>query len=255
MLTYRHNSTLTKDLRLFSKKNIYVLLHDSDKKSGQIFAFFIQTLIIVSLIAFSLETLPNISAMSLYYLHAFEAIVVFIFTIEYLLRLYVAEKRISYILSFYGIVDLLAILPFYIFSGIDLRAVRLFRLLQLIRIFKLFKYSKALHRFQRAFLLVKEEMLLFGFVALITLYLSAVGIYYFEHAVQPDQFQSIFHSLWWALITLTTVGYGDMFPITAGGKIFTFLVLIVGLGIVAVPTGLIATALSQTRIEEKQQDN
>ncbi len=236
---------------MFSKKNIYALLHDDDKKSGRIFACFIQTLIILSLIAFSLETLPNISTKNLNYLHTFEALVVTVFTIEYLLRLYIAEKRISYIFSFYGIVDLLAILPFYVLSGIDLRAVRLFRLLQLIRIFKLFKYSKALHRFRCAFQLVKEEMVLFGFVALITLYLSAVGIYYFEHAAQPEQFQSIFHSLWWALITLTTVGYGDMFPITAGGKIFTFLVLIIGLGIVAVPTGLIATALSQTRNKEQ----
>jgi voltage-gated potassium channel len=82
------------------------------------------------------------------------------------------------------------------------------------------------------------------------LYLSAVGIYYFEHVAQPKQFKSVFHSLWWAVTTLTTVGYGDMYPITAGGKIFTFFVLMIGLGIVAVPTGLVASALSQVRKDD-----
>jgi voltage-gated potassium channel len=82
------------------------------------------------------------------------------------------------------------------------------------------------------------------------LYLSAVGIYFFEHQAQPEQFKSVFHCLWWAVATLTTVGYGDVFPITAGGRIFTFFVLMVGLGIVAVPAGLVASALSQARRED-----
>ena len=96
----------------------------------------------------------------------------------------------------------------------------------------------------------KEELLLFGFAALILLYLSATGIYYFEHAAQPSQFKSIFHSLWWAVTTLTTVGFGDMYPVTTGGKLFTFIVLAIGLGVVAVPTGLIASAMSQARTED-----
>ena len=115
----------------------------------------------------------------------------------------------------------------------------------------MFKYNQAIKRFQRALAIAKEELILFGFVAVITLYLSAVGIYYFENSAQPGQFKSVFHSLWWALITLTTIGYGDMFPITVGGKIFTFFILMIGLGIIAVPTGLIASALSQARDEER----
>ncbi len=87
-------------------------------------------------------------------------------------------------------------------------------------------------------------------MALILLYLSAVGIYYFENTVQPEQFKSIPHSLWWAVVTLTTVGYGDIYPVTAGGRIFTFFVLMLGLGVVAVPTGLVSSALSQARSEE-----
>jgi len=82
------------------------------------------------------------------------------------------------------------------------------------------------------------------------LYFSAVGIYYFENEAQPDKFASVFHSLWWSVATLTTVGYGDVYPVTVGGKVFTFLVLLIGLGIVSVPAGLVASALSKARAME-----
>ena len=104
----------------------------------------------------------------------------------------------------------------------------------------------------RAVGIVREELVLFLLnVALILIFLSAVGIYYFEHDRQPEHFASVFHSLWWAVVTLTTVGYGDMFPITTGGRVFTFFVLFLGLGIVAVPTGLFASALAKAREEEE----
>ena len=92
-------------------------------------------------------------------------------------------------------------------------------------------------------------------IAVMLIYLSAVGIYYFEHDAQPDLFASVFHSLWWAVVTLTTVGYGDAFPVTLGGRIFTFAVLMAGLGIVAVPTGLLASALARVREEERDGDS
>jgi hypothetical protein len=112
---------------------------------------------------------------------------------------------------------------------------------------KLLKYNQAIERFHLALVIAKEELILFGFISLMLLYISAVGIYYFENTSQPEQFKPVFHSLWWAVTTLTTVGYGDMYPITAGGRLVTFFVLVTGLGIVAVPTGLIASALSQVR--------
>ena len=123
-------------------------------------------------------------------------------------------------------------------------------MLRLFRAFKLIRYSKAIQRFRRAFTIAKEEMVLFLFIACLLLFFTSVGIYYFENAAQPEKFKSIFHSLWWAVATLTTVGYGDVYPITTGGKIFTFFVLMIGLGIVAVPAGLIASALSKARMEE-----
>ena len=135
--------------------------------------------------------------------------------------------------------------------GIDLRSIRLLRILRLFRIFKFARYSTALRRFQRAFMIAREELTLFLIVTVILLYFSAIGIYHFEHDAQPKAFSSVFTSLWWAVVTLTTVGYGDVYPITIGGRIFTFGVLMVGLGIVAVPAGLVSSALSKAREIER----
>ena len=227
------------------------IIEDSTTTYGKAFAFTIQALIVLSLITFSVDTLPNLDDRTREILSVIEVITVAVFTLEYISRIVVADRKLGFIFSFYGLIDLAAILPFYIASGLDLRAVRIFRLLRLVRILKLFRYNQAIRRFHRALIIAKEELILCSFVALLLLYLSAVGIYYFEHQAQPEQFKSVFHGLWWAVATLTTVGYGDVFPITVGGKLFTFLILMVGLGVVAIPTGLVASALSQARSEEK----
>lgn len=234
------------------KNKLKQLVEHTNSPAGKIFAWTIQILIIISLITFSISTLPNLSEQTKALLWKIEAVTVVIFTIEYLMRIIAATHNLKFIFSFFGIIDLAAILPFYIGIGIDLRSVRVFRILRLIRILKLVRYSSAVSRFHRAFIIAKDELVLFFFITLIMLYLAAVGIYYFENVAQPDKFISVFHSLWWAVATLTTVGYGDIFPVTIGGQIFTFLVLMMGLGIVAVPTGLIASALSQARAEESR---
>ena len=131
--------------------------------------------------------------------------------------------------------------------GVDLRSVRVLRVLRLLRILRVGRYVQAVERLKRAGRMVREELVLFIGVSLALIYLSAVGVYYFEHDSQPEKFASVFHSLWWAVVTLTTVGYGDVYPVTLGGRLFTFVVLFIGLGIVAVPTGLIASALSKAR--------
>ncbi len=235
---------------MIKKANIRRIIDSTENTSGKLFTFSIQFLIIVSLVTFSIDTLPDLSPSTKEFLRLIEVITVVIFSLEYVLRLVVAEKVFKFAFSFFGLIDLAAILPFYIATGLDLRAIRVFRLLRVLRILKLLKYNQAISRFNRAFVIAKEELILFGIVAGILLYLSAVGIYYFENGAQPEQFKSVFHSLWWAVTTLTTVGYGDMYPITAGGRLFTFFVLMIGLGIVAVPTGLIASALSQVRNED-----
>lgn len=207
-------------------------------------------MILLSLISFSIETLPGLSPQTQMVLNWIERITVLFFTVEYALRLFVSDHKIRFIFSFFGIIDLLAILPFYISVGLDLRSIRAIRFIRIFRILKLARYNKALQRFHRAFIIAWEELVLFLMTTLILLYIFAVGIYFFENQAQPESFSSIFHSLWWAVATLTTVGYGDVFPITVGGKIFTFIILMLGLGVVSVPSGMIASTLSEARDQE-----
>lgn len=226
----------------------------TDTFSGKVFDLTIQLLIIISLVAFSIDTLPNLESSTYLFLNQLEAFIIFIFTIEYVLRIVVTKKPLSYVFSFYGLIDLIAILPFYLSGSISLQTLRALRLLRLFRVFKLARYNKAIKRASKALSMAKEELILFSFLTLILLYLSAIGIYHFEHHAQPDKFTSIFDSLWWAVATLTTVGYGDVYPITNGGKIFTFMILMIGLGAVAVPTGILSSALSSARKNEDKKD-
>ncbi|HMO94306.1 MAG TPA: ion transporter [Pirellulaceae bacterium] len=229
------------------------IVEGNDTRLGRGFDFFIQFLIVVSLVTFSIETLPDLSQAARDILRYTEIVIVIIFTAEYLIRLYVTDRKLSFVFSFFGLVDLLAILPFYISTGVDLRSIRAIRLFRLFRILKLVRYNAAIRRFHRALLIAKEEIILFALVASLLLYLSAVGIYYFENKAQPEAFSSVFHSLWWSVCTLTTVGYGDVYPVTTGGESFTFAVLATGLGIISVPAGLVASALSKARELEDNQ--
>tara|TARA_R110002074_G_scaffold353347_3_gene525083 strand:- start:31 stop:735 length:705 start_codon:yes stop_codon:yes gene_type:complete len=228
------------------KNRLKSLLEDITTKKGKFFGIFIQVLIIISIITFSLDTQPNLSAETKEILKFIELFCIVIFSLEYLLRIYVADSKAKFIFSFFGIIDFLAILPFYLSIGIDLRSIRSLRLLRLFRLFKLVRYNNAIQKFVVALRYAKEELVLFFFITIILLYLSAVGIYYFENTAQPDAFSSIFDSLWWAVATLTTVGYGDVYPITMGGKIFTFFILLIGLSVIAIPAGIISSALSNS---------
>jgi len=225
------------------------IVERNDTPWGRRFDLGIMFLILFSLISFSIETLPNLSPRIRNWLHISELIVMALFTIEYILRVAVADKKLHFILSFYGLVDILAIVPFFV-AGLDLRAIRIFRLFRIIRLLKLLRYSQAIRRFQAALVIAKEELILFIVMAILLLWLSAVGIYYFENDAQPEAFGSVFHSLWWAVVTLTTVGYGDVYPVTVWGRIFASVVLLLGLGVVAVPAGLVASSLTKVRQDE-----
>lgn len=223
----------------------------NDNRLSRVFAYFIQALILISILTFSIETIPSLSPETREILRISEIICVVVFTIEYILRIIVADRKLKFIFSFFGIIDLVAILPFYLAFGVDLRSLRAIRFLRLFRILKLVRYNRAMNHFSRAMKTAKEEIQLFIFITLMLIYFSAVGIYYFENQAQPEHFTSIFDSLWWAIITLTTVGYGDVYPITVGGRVFTFVILMIGLGIVAIPTGIISSALTRT-VDKKE---
>lgn len=231
------------------------VVEETGTRSGLVFDLSIQVLIIASIVIFSLETLPNLNDRTVMVLSILESVCITVFAIEYLLRLFVAKRKLKFVFSLWGMIDLLAILPFFLVAyGITLNLVilRAFRLLRLVRILKLGRYSKSLSRMVLAMQIAREDLLLALAATLIMLLVASFGIYQFENPVQPEKFSSVFESLWWALATLTTVGYGDIYPITLGGRIFTGFILMIGLGIVALPAGIIASSLTEAR---KQQDD
>lgn len=230
------------------------IVEGTDTTVGFAFDVFIQSLVVLSMAAYALETVPDLDPVWRWWLDWFEGISTLIFAIEYGLRVWVSTPRRAYVFSFFGLIDLLAILPYVIGLNADLRTMRIFRLFRIFRILKLARYSSAVRRFHLALRIAWEELVLFIGVTLALIYLAAVGIHVFESEAQPLTFGSVFHCLWWAVSTLTTVGYGDVYPVTVGGKIFTFFILMVGLGFISVPAGLVASALAKARqIEDQEQ--
>lgn len=236
-----------------TKERIRKIVEENDTREGRLFDISIQILIIFSLIVYSIGTIPNLTPFWSTIINWADIICYIVFTIEYFSRIYISKKTLKYIFSFYGIIDLVAILPFLFARSFDLRALRALRVLRIISALKISRYNESLQRFAIAIKIIKPELTLFLIVSNVFIFLSASGIYYFENKAQPEHFSSIFDSLWWAIVTLTTVGYGDVYPITWGGRAFTYVILLIGLGIITIPTGLIASALGEAREVRKQE--
>ncbi len=233
---------------------------DGDALSKAIDIFLV-SLITVSIVAVVLESIPAIELRYFDLFYWIEVFTVSVFTVEYILRVWTSvesphyslgqlgglRNRLRFISSPYAIIDFLAILPFYlvmfgIFGGVDMRFLRAIRLL---RILKLTRYSSA---FDMLMTCCRENMRSLGaafFVLLTVMLLAASGMYFFERETQPVAFGSIPAAMWWAFATLTTVGYGDVTPITVGGKVFGALITVVGIGMVALPTGILASGYAQ----------
>jgi voltage-gated potassium channel len=229
---------------------------------------FLISLISLNVLAIILESIESFEAKYHTQFLIFEMFSVVVFSIEYGLRIWSSVEligyenktpvraRLKYMLTPLAVIDLIAILPFYLmfFFPIDLRFLRVVRLL---RVFKLTRYSGAMNLVLSVF---KEEASAFFaafFVLIMLLILASSGIYVLEHDLQPDKFGSIPSAMWWAMATLTTVGYGDVVPITALGKIFGSAITIVGIGMVALPAGILASGFAdqihrrRTRYEER----
>jgi len=233
------------------KQTIGDFIWGRDPRYGHAFDYLMIVLIVISIGLMAIETLPGFDRAWSGAILAFDWVIVAIFTIEYAFRFWTAPNRLRYVFSFWGLIDLIAIAPFWAGLFFGLTGGEALWTLRILRIAKLLRFVANLETLQRAFELVWRELVVVFLIAVLVMFCTAVGIYIFEHDAQPEAFRSIPHSFWFAVTTLTTVGYGDMFPITLGGKIFTFGILMIGLGIVALPAGLIASAFTQAREEER----
>jgi len=220
---------------------------------NSLFDHFIMGLIVLNVIAIILESVPQIKASTGNLFRVIEVISVIIFSVEYFVRIYVSDlthpttsrikSALKFVFSAYGLIDLLAILPFYLpfLVNIDLRFLRLLRLMRFLRLLKLNRYNKSMKLLWEVIKEKRTEMSVTGFVTLLILLIASFLMYYIEGNAQPDKFSNILDCFWWAVATLTTVGYGDVYPITGFGKFISGLIAILGIGLVALPTGLISS--------------
>ena len=227
-----------------------------EDRLSRIFDGVIITLILLNVIAFAAETVPSLGSRYATWFTAFEIFTVAVFTIEYGLRLWSAVElpflarlpswraRLRFARRPDLIIDLLAILPFYLgqLLAIDLRILRTLRLLRLL---KLSRYSPAMHALLRAIHNERKQLMGAGLLLGAMLLFASTGIYYLEQDAQPDKFGSVPAAAWWAMATLTTVGYGDVAPVTAGGQFFGGLVMLCGLCILALPVAIISAGFAQ----------
>lgn len=225
------------------KQKLKNIIDDNFTKQGRCFHAATQFLFISSLVAFRIKTFPDNSVQIPKILYYTEYFFVIVLGTEYVLRIYFADKPFKYIFNFYKVIDLLAVLPFYPKSLFDFRTLRAFR------IFKPIRYNNSLRRSRITKTQIKRELVLCLMLTFIFLFLASAGIYYFEHEAQPEYFSSVLDSGWWAAVTLTltTISNVDVYPIITSGKIFTLFILLIGVGIITIPTGLIASALSKAR--------
>lgn len=241
------------------------LSHSSDAKS-RVLNLLLLVLISLNVIAIIIESVDTVYAQYQRAFWYFEVFSVAVFTVEYLARVWSCIDlpgnkndspfvgRLKYMLSPMALIDLIAILPFYLslYMAIDLRFLRVLRML---RLFKLTRYSPALGALLDVLQKESEALLAAIIVLFIMLIISASGIYLLENDVQPDVFGSIPDAMWWAMVTLTTVGYGDAVPITALGKFFAGVIGLIGIGMLALPVAILASGFAQNLNQRKQKYN
>jgi len=239
------------------KERIYRVIEEpeADDWKGRWFDAFMVVIIISNVVAVILETVDVVAEAHTTFFWAFEIFSVAVFTVEYLLRLWVAVEsgderfhppvagRIRFALTPMALIDLVAILPFYLswFLVIDLRFLRVFRLLRLL---KLTRYSPALQTLGAAIYTQRRTLVAALVIIVVLLVFASSVIYLLEHKTQPEVFSSIPHAMWWGLATLTTVGYGDVTPVSVAGKVFGGFIMILGIGMFAMPAGILATAFA-----------
>jgi len=228
------------------KRRLLQIIFEADTKSGKRFDIFLIILIILSIIIVMIESDDTIFPQADKWLVIAEWAVTILFTAEYCLRIWIVNKPRKYIFSFFGIIDLLAILPTYlglIFGGAQmLLVVRSLRLIRIFRVLKLTRYVKEASVLWRALVTSRGKIGVFLFVVLILVTILGTIMYLIENPIN-EGFRSIPQSIYWAIVTLTTVGYGDIAPVTVFGKFVAGFIMIIGYSIIAVPTGVVTSEL------------
>lgn len=237
-----------------AKQRLHQLLEPakSTDRAGKIIDAIIASVIFIAVIAVCLESVPELRRDYGGLFLAIERFTIAFFSIEYLLRVWSAQRpgfstfaaRRKYVFSFFGLIDLLSIIPFYLaflFPGLDLRFLRAIRML---RALKLSHYNSALEDLSRAIYDERKSFISAAYLLLITITISSSLAYYAENAAQPNEFRSIPHAIWWSVITLTTVGYGDVSPVTLLGKIIGVFTALAGVCTVALLTGIVANSFA-----------
>ncbi|WP_044262881.1 ion transporter [Saccharicrinis fermentans] len=232
------------------KQKLYDIIFEADTKAGKIFDISLIVLILLSVASVMLESLQDQSDVFYHRLEILEWIVTFAFLLEYTTRLWVVRKPLKYALSFYGVIDFMAIIPTFlglIFSGTHMLLVlRALRLLRIFRVLKLTRYINESSQLWKALMASRKKIGIFLFTVLILVVILGTLMYIIE-SNNDSGFTSIPISIYWAIVTLTTVGYGDIAPITALGRTLSSLVMIMGYAIIAVPTGIVTAELSRKR--------
>lgn len=242
--------------------NIIQLNEQSDRRN-KVFDLFILILIIINTSLIIIETFDGVASELKNIFHYIEIFTVIVFTIEYLLRIWTANylypnkkpfiARIKFVFSPMAILDLLAILPFFIpfIFPSSFLVLRTLRVLRLFRLFKINRYSSALSMLARVFKKKSPQLVTSMLVLFILIMISSVLMYEIEHQVQPEVFQNALSTLWWSVVTLTSVGYGDYVPITMAGRLLGGTVSLLGVALIALPTGILSAGLIDDMSERK----
>lgn len=250
------------------RRRTYEILEEGDHAQGwpRLINLALMLLVVFNVLAVIMETVESLYAACGPLFEAFNIFSIGIFTIEYILRIWSCTEdpryrapqgsRLRFAVTPLAIVDLIAVLPFYLpFVLADLRFIRAIRLFRLFRILKLAHYSRALQTFDDVLRLKKDELGLMLFTMIILLITSAGLMYEAEHAAQPEAFASIPDAMWWGIVTLATVGYGDIYPVTPWGRLIGSVVVILGIGLFALPAGILAMGFVQVQAKRKEAEN
>lgn len=253
----------------FSKQRLFEILEvsESGDRLGRNFDLFMMALILINVLAIIFETVESLNVSFGPVFNAIEYFSIIVFTIEYIARLWSCTADENYARPVIGrlkfakqpllIIDLLAFLPFYLsLAAVDVRMIRILRIFRIIRLAKLGRYSNAVRTLGHVINQRKEELLVTVLVMLVLLIISSTLVYYAERGLQPEVFSSIPAAMWWGVATFTTVGYGDVYPITVLGKCFAAVVSIIGIGMFALPAGIIGSTylehFRQEALEESE---